>query len=412
MLVGQLGGDRAIDGLGRGVQAFPEPARGHRQVDVERHVALAHHDDGQVRLRPRDHPRPDFQGGLEARRLADGVAVVHPAQQLTIEAAVVGDVAAAAQHDRRAGRFAGQRAGDQVVIGRAAGGQDRIVRIGQQAFRAQAVMEAQQAAQIGVDLDGVLAGVVAEDQALIAFDTVQRDTRQVVDQAGQEEALVQRADAAAAVGHAQLDQQARGRRVRGLGEDVGDAANALRAVDQHIDGAIGGGGGQVAQARDLGAADELVGEDQVGRAQVMTQLQLGHGGGRQAPGAAFDLPGQQLRAHGRLGVRGQLGARPIDIGLHDRQVVVDRRALQHRGREGDVAAKQGEAPLRQVAQGPHRTVQRDGLGSGRQGQGVEIGQRHRHGQACGIRAMHSISTLQSIIIGDCTQARAGGAAPK
>ena len=33
-------------------------------------------------------------------------------------------------------------------------------------------MEAQQAAQIGVDLDGVLAGVVAEDQALIAFDAV------------------------------------------------------------------------------------------------------------------------------------------------------------------------------------------------------------------------------------------------
>ncbi len=70
-----------------------------------------------------------------------------------------------------------------------------------------------------------------------------------------------------------------------------------------------------------------------------------------APGAVLQLAGEELRGHAGLAVRGEGEVVPVGVGLHQREVVLDRLGGQRQDRGGEAAAEQIAALGGQFADG-------------------------------------------------------------
>jgi hypothetical protein len=133
--------------------------------------------------------------------------------------------------------------------------------------------------------------------------------------------------------------------------DAGDAvheAGDLRALEGFRDDA------------DVGAAGELIGDDEALDAEAERDGGLLGGGDGEGPGPGVELAPEELGAHRGLAVRGEEEAVLRAPGAHRLQVVGDRRVAQHHHRIREVVAEQVPAlrPRRARGHGPGNPLAR------------------------------------------------------
>ena len=187
--------------------------------------------------------------------------------------------------------------------------------------------------------------------------------------------LVGRAAASAPAGDPAFEQDLQRATDGGRANAIDEAAHAFQGIDQAVEVEGGVAAQFVGDGRDLLAADELIGEHDATDAEAAADHHLPDAGDGDAPGAVGKLLGEQLRRHGGLAVGRDPGVGQFEEAPHPAAVVVERRALDHRDRQRQVALEQVPAALADLAEAHRRRGRRQAFDAAVEGglqQAVEI----------------------------------------
>jgi hypothetical protein len=292
------------------------------QARVEAGVAAAEAQQGQVRLGPGQHLRPQLHRREQHWRPR------YPAPRRTpfgVQPVVVKQVAATAQHHAQV--VTGQLAGHDVEPGAAARGHDEAIRVlGQVAYGLRHT--AQPSAELG-DPAGLIAAV---DAALERGHAGQPQHIAARHRLRHLDRLGVRAAACPAVFVPDFNEDGKAWRWGSSTESSDNIFDCLRVVGVavRLEARVGGHlGGEPCNA---GLVDEFVGEQQAREAVAVVGTELADGGHGDRPGAVGELQRGQLGRHRGLAVRRELDIGRRAVGGHGAGVVLQRALAQ--GQQG------------------------------------------------------------------------------
>ncbi|CAM5467282.1 hypothetical protein SRIMM317S_00381 [Streptomyces rimosus subsp. rimosus] len=295
----------------------------------------------------RNDLRPQAEGGPQGALVRDAVE----GGDAAVVAVVVGDVRAGAQQlQQRPGQFGrlGEDLGDRVEPGAAARAEHDLLQVGEAPGPVEGHGQREETAQPG--RHPLVRGV--GHLALVPGDADQAQRVHARDGVGQFEALGVGTDTGPrALARGQFDhhvQRAGGARLAQGGVHQLDAAQRVDVADAAEAGVGVQFGGEPAQ-RD--GVDDLVGEEDPLDAVGAVDAGLVGDGGGDAPGAAGQLAGEELRGHRGLAVRGEGQAVPLGVALQQREVVLQRFGGQGEDGGGEAAGEQVPPLRRELADG-------------------------------------------------------------
>ena len=260
-----------------------------------------------------------------------------PASSARVETPVLGQVAAAAQHDVRGpGQPRLEHLHHQIEEAAAARGQQHLGYV-EQAAGIQRLRDAGEEGQEGPHVALPVTGPPVLGQALESLDARQHQVGTgSADRLGHLDRRAQVADAAPAAGKAALDQHVEPPPRAGRRDPRGQQPDARHRVGQAIELKAGVAAQLVADEADIRGADQLVGVEDARYAVRPGHPDLGAGREGQPPGSGGQLPPEQGGAHRRLGVRAEQDTRVLAEPLEAGQVAFQRRRAQHAHRQRDL----------------------------------------------------------------------------
>ncbi|KPY55361.1 Unknown protein sequence [Pseudomonas syringae pv. spinaceae] len=262
--------------------------------------------------------RPDLQ--RRTQRFAQlGASVQHAALRVFINAVVMHHVAAGAQHAEKpvANRLGVECFGDQVVPGRARRSDNRAIKR-KRALVLQVDRQADQRCREGLDAGNRL---IAVNDALVTFDSGQRQRRLRLNGIRQGQHLGFAAAAAAPTWHAVFDHHVQAQPVRR--KKLAQRRDVVGVIDHAVEfkHRIGQ---QTGDHRHVGRTHQLVGHQYALHTVGVRGLSLDGRRQRHAPGTRVQLATKQRGDHAGLAMRRQLGAAVGDKLLHPANVVLQR----------------------------------------------------------------------------------------